>query len=93
LPKLRRHELAWAAAKNSDGLVYSGLWHRANTVTESVVLPPFIGGVHHAAIKAAGPINPALVSGVVDWRNRKYFGHFQSGVFGRSPLAYPAVIR
>jgi hypothetical protein len=30
LPKLRRHELAWAAAENSDGPFYSGLWHRAN---------------------------------------------------------------
>jgi hypothetical protein len=42
-------------------------------VTESVVLPPLIGGVHHAPIKAAGPINPALVPGVVDWRNRNRF--------------------
>lgn len=42
-------------------------------MTESVVLPRLIGELHHAPIRAAGPINPVLVSGVVDWRNRNRF--------------------
>ena len=42
-------------------------------MTESVVLPPLIRGVHHAPIKAAGPIDPVLVPGVVGWRNRNRF--------------------
>jgi hypothetical protein len=41
-----------------------------NTVTESVVLPPLIGGVHDAPVKEAGPIYPVLVPSVVDWCNQ-----------------------
>ena len=42
-------------------------------MTESVVLPPLIGGVHDASVKEAGPIYPVLVPGIVDWRNRYQF--------------------
>jgi hypothetical protein len=38
-----------------------------NTVTESVVLPPLIGG-DNAPIKAASP--GYSISGIIDWCNR-----------------------
>jgi hypothetical protein len=37
------------------------------TVTESVVLPPLIGGAYNASIKAVCPGYPVPISGIVDW--------------------------
>jgi hypothetical protein len=38
-------------------------------VTESVVLPPLIGGVQYAPIHAAGPTNHAVIAAAMDRRD------------------------
>jgi len=51
-------------------LILSPPRHQAtNTVTESVVLPPLIGGVQYAPIHAAGPTNHASIATAMDGRD------------------------
>ena len=58
-------------------------------MTESVVLPPLIGGgVHRAPVKEADPIYPALVPAVVAWCHRH-----QSSALVNFGLVYLAGLR
>jgi hypothetical protein len=61
-------------------------------VTESVVLPPFIGGVHHASILAVSPIDPATVVSAVDGlHDRSIRGMVGSGLVYLAGLRWPLI--
>jgi hypothetical protein len=59
-------------------------------VTESVVLPPLFGRLHHAPVNGAeaGPVYPAIVPGVVDWHD-----HHQFAALVNFSLVYLAGLR
>ena len=64
-----------------------------HAVTESVVLPPFTAGGHHASILAVSPVDPATIASAVDGLpDRSIRGMVGAGLVYLAGLRWPLIL-